>query len=237
MTTTTTTLSHHWRDYTLPTYLISSRASTTVVVSTATGNPSSCQRSLSNQNFKSTLRVRVFPPFFDKFQLFHVIALHNSFAQARQILHRTADSPSLCLTSSPSRSNLIHGLPAFDLLLFYLLLCLQFLHFLFYIFYSFFFVQFLHVRQCPSRLGSLWGCVGLIVPALPSSAGLPFPTPHIYLVCRYSLVWLLQLFNFICKIYHAWTAIAINWPDCSNNFIWLAKSLRLATVGLTATTI
>jgi hypothetical protein len=31
------------------------------------------------------------------------------------------------------------------------------------------------------------------------------------------------------------TGIAINWPDCSNNFIWLAMSLRLATVGLTVT--
>ena len=37
------------------------------------------------------------------------------------------------------------------------------------------------------RLCSLWGCVGLTVPALPSSAGLPIPTPHIYIVSRYSL--------------------------------------------------
>lgn len=33
------------------------------------------------------------------------------------------------------------------------------------------------------------------------------------------------------------TGITINWPDCSNNFIWLATSLRLATVGLTVTII
>ena len=45
---------------------------------------------------------------------------------------------------------------------------------------------FMVVPSCPSRLGSLWGCVGLTVPALPSSAGLPFPTPPIYLVGSYS---------------------------------------------------
>jgi hypothetical protein len=33
------------------------------------------------------------------------------------------------------------------------------------------------------------------------------------------------------------TGITINRPDCSNNFIWLATSLRLATVGLTVTII
>ena len=41
--------------------------------------------------------------------------------------------------------------------------------------------------SCPLRLRPLWGCVGLYVPALPSSTGLCFPTPHIYLVSRYSL--------------------------------------------------
>ena len=42
-----------------------------------------------------------------------------------------------------------------------------------------------HTYFCPSRLRSLWGCVGLTVPALPPSAGHPFPTPH--LVSTYSL--------------------------------------------------
>ena len=34
----------------------------------------------------------------------------------------------------------------------------------------------------PSRLCPLWGCVGLNIPALPSSAGLPFLMPHTYLI-------------------------------------------------------
>jgi hypothetical protein len=37
----------------------------------------------------------------------------------------------------------------------------------------------------PSRLRSLWRCVGLTIPALPSSAGQPFPMPHIYLASTY----------------------------------------------------
>ena len=44
-----------------------------------------------------------------------------------------------------------------------------------------------HTYFCPSRLRSLWGCVGLTVPALPPSAGHPFPTPHMHLVSTYSL--------------------------------------------------
>ena len=34
----------------------------------------------------------------------------------------------------------------------------------------------------PSRLCPLWGCVGLDVPALPSSAGLPWETARTYLI-------------------------------------------------------
>ena len=49
-----------------------------------------------------------------------------------------------------------------------------------------------HTYFCPSRLRSFWGCVGLTVPALPPSAGHPFPTPHMHLVSTYSLFSLSQ---------------------------------------------
>ena len=42
------------------------------------------------------------------------------------------------------------------------------------------FIQSLYIRLLGLR--SLWGCVGLNVPALPSSAGHTVPTPHTYLI-------------------------------------------------------
>ena len=53
---------------------------------------------------------------------------------------------------------------------------------------SFHSIPFLHFST-PSHLNLISSTrhVGLTVPALPSSAGLPIPTPHIYIVSRYSL--------------------------------------------------
>jgi hypothetical protein len=62
--------------------------------------------------------------------------------------------------------------------------------------------------------------VGLIVPALPSSAGLPFPMPHIYLVCRYSLckLTLIDHFHLPCLIYVPLSTGYGPWPDAIDNF-------------------
>ena len=57
-----------------------------------------------------------------------------------------------------------------------------------------------HTYFCPSRLRSLWGCVGLTVPALPPSAGHPFPTPHMYLVSTYSLCFLISINHFVSRL-------------------------------------
>ena len=65
------------------------------------------------------------------------------------------------------------------------LLLLFLLFLLFFLFYEVS-SHICSISLCPSRLCSMWGCVGLTVPALPSSAGWLFPMPHIYLVSRYS---------------------------------------------------
>jgi hypothetical protein len=62
-------------------------------------------------------------------------------------------------------------------------------------FFFFLFLFLLYPISCPSRLGSLWGCVGLMslpYPCLPD--GLPFLTPRIYLFSRYSLCTLIHYF-------------------------------------------
>jgi hypothetical protein len=112
-----------------------------------------------------------------------------------------------CVTRAPScphrlppdaaPSHLTSSFARVSILFFFFFLLLSFVSFM-----GVYSPIFHSISSCPSRLRLLWGCVGLTVPALPSSSGLPFPTPHIYIVSRILVVYdsLYSIFHLPCPV-------------------------------------